>query len=118
MYTPSSSHPPHDNESISAALFSGLNILFDDYVSLKIASITDTSVAVVSSPQKADQSLATRPLATTSEPLFKVPAQRGIYSKVESSSNSATLHIGWTKPPLFVNTEYDPTNAFPAIVVL
>jgi hypothetical protein len=48
----------------------------------------------VSKPQKADQSLATSPLATTSEPLLTVPAHMGIYRRVESSSISATLHMG------------------------
>lgn len=86
-------------------LYSALKILFPASVSLNTASITDNSVAVVSRPQKALQSFATSPLATTSLPLLTVPAQSGIYNKVESSSISATLHMGWTRPPLFVSTE-------------
>ena len=69
-------------------------MLFPASVNLNIASTTDNSVDVVSSPQKADQSFATSPLATTSEPLFIVPAHNGIYKRVDNSSNSATLHIG------------------------
>jgi hypothetical protein len=75
-------------------LYSELKIDFPAAVSLNIASTTDNSVEVVSSPQKADQSLATSPLATTSEPLLTVPAQSGIYKRVDNSSISATLHIG------------------------
>jgi hypothetical protein len=86
-------------------LYSALNILLPASLNLKIASMTLNSVAVVSSPQKADQSLATMPPATTSDPLFTVPAHRGIYSRVDSSSSSATEHIGCTRPPLFVSTE-------------
>lgn len=83
-----------ESESIKVALYSAENIDLPVEDSLNIASITDTSVEVVSRPQKADQSLATMPLATTSDPLFTVPAQRGIYKIVLSSSSSATLHIG------------------------
>ena len=85
--------------------------------SLNTASITDNSVAVVSVPQNTDQSFATIPAPMLSLPLFTVPAQRGTWIRVESSSNSATPQIGWTNPPLFVKLEYVPTNAFPAIVV-
>lgn len=88
-----------------APLNSELNIDLPDSVSLKIASTTESSVEVVSRPQNADQSLATRPLATTSEPLLTVPAHKGIYRRVDNSSSSATLHMGWTRPPLLVNTE-------------
>lgn len=95
----------HVRESIRVPLYSALNIDFPASVSLKIASTTESSAAVVSNPQKADQSLATNPLATTSEPLLIVPAQSGIYNKVDNSSISATLHIGCTNPPLFVRTE-------------
>ena len=56
--------------------------------------MTESSAAVVSSPQKAAQSLAIRPLATTSDPLFTVPAQIGIYRRVDNSSISATLQRG------------------------
>lgn len=75
-------------------LISWVNFDLADSVSLNIASITESSAAVVSSPQKAAKSLAIRPLATTSEPLLTVPAQRGIYKSELSSSISATLHIG------------------------
>lgn len=74
-------------------------------VNLNTASTTDNSVAVVSKPQNALQSFATSPLATTSLPLFTVPAHNGIYRRVESSSISATLHMGCTNPPRFVSTE-------------
>lgn len=77
-----------------APLYSELKIDLPVSASLNIASTTDNSVDVVSSPQNADQSLATSPLATTSEPLLTVPAHKGIYNRVESSSSSATLHIG------------------------
>lgn len=80
-------------------------MLFPASVSLNTASMTDNSVAVVSRPQKALQSFATSPLATTSLPLLTVPAHNGIYRSVESSSISATLHMGCTRPPLFVRTE-------------
>lgn len=59
-------------------LYSAVKTDLLDSVSLKIASMTESSVEVVSRPQKADQSLATRPLATTSEPLLTVPAHNGI----------------------------------------
>jgi len=75
-------------------LYSELKILFPASVNLNTASTTESSVAVVSNPQKALQSFATSPLAITSLPLFTVPAQSGIYNKVESSSISATLHMG------------------------
>ena len=42
--------------------------------SLKAASITLISVAVVSSPVNAHQSLTTKPAPITSEPRFTVPA--------------------------------------------
>ena len=84
----------HDNVSINAPLFSALNIDFPCDASLNTASITDSSVAVVSVPQKTDQSFATIPAPMLSLPLFTVPAQRGTYKRVESSSNSATPHIG------------------------
>ena len=43
-------------------------------VSLKTLSITDSSVLVVSSPQKAHQSFTTIPAERTSLPRFTVPA--------------------------------------------
>ena len=90
---------------MSELLFSAVKMLFPAAVSLNIASITDNSVDVVSYPQNAVQSFANTPLAMTSLPRFTVPAQRGIYKSVESSSSSATLHIGCTRPPLFVNVQ-------------
>jgi hypothetical protein len=53
-------------------------------------STTETSVAVVSEPQNALQSLTTTPAETTSLPLLTVPATRGTCSSVESSSRSST----------------------------
>ena len=94
-----------ESESIKVALYSALKIDFPVDDNLNIASTTDTSVEVVSSPQKADQSLATIPLATTSEPLLTVPAHKGTYKIVLNSSNSATLHMGCTRPPLLVKQE-------------
>jgi len=41
-------------------------------------------VAVDSSPQKAAQSLTTKPAPITSDPLLIVPAQSGTWSKFES----------------------------------
>lgn len=67
-----------ESESMRVALYSEEKMDFPVEDSLNIASITETSVEVVSRPQKADQSLATIPLATTSEPLFTVPAHKGI----------------------------------------
>ena len=84
----------HESVSIRMPLFSAANILFPASVSLKIASTTDSSADVVSYPTKAVQSFANNPAPITSLPLFTVPAHRGIYKSVESSSNSATLHIG------------------------
>lgn len=63
---------------MSAPLYSALNIDFPLSLNLNIASMTDNSVDVVSSPQNADQSFATSPEATTSDPLFTVPAHKGI----------------------------------------
>jgi len=78
---------------------------------LNIASITDNSVAVVSCPVNAVQSLTTIADEITSLPLFTVPAHNGIYSNVDNSSSSATPHIGCTSPPLFEIAQYEPTNA-------
>ena len=80
--------------------------------------MTDISVAVVSVPVMAVQSLATMPAPITSLPLFTVPAHTGTCNIVESSSSSATLHNGCTSAPLFVISLYDPVNGYPAIVVL
>jgi hypothetical protein len=67
--------------------------------SRKVASMTETSVAVVSNPVKAHQSLTTRPAPITSEPRLTVPATRGIWSREESSSSSDREVLGWTSPP-------------------
>lgn len=45
--------------------------------SLKMDSITESSVEVVSAPQNPAQSLTMRPAPRTSEPRFTVPATRG-----------------------------------------
>jgi hypothetical protein len=52
--------------------------------SLKMASITLISIAVVSNPVNAHQSLTTRPAPITSEPRFTVPACRRPISENES----------------------------------
>jgi len=65
-------------------------------LSLKTLSTTDTSVAVVSDPQKAVQSLTAMPAETTSLPLLTVPATMGTCSSVDSSSRSSTDVCGWT----------------------
>jgi hypothetical protein len=67
--------------------------------SRKVASITLTSVAVVSKPVKAHQSLTTKPAPITSDPRLTVPATRGIWSRDESSSSSDREVLGWTRPP-------------------
>nr|AFK46495.1 unknown [Lotus japonicus] len=59
-------------------------------LSLKTLSITESSVAVVSEPQNAVQSLTVIPAAITSLPRFTVPATKGTWSRVESSSKSST----------------------------
>jgi len=51
-------------------------------------SMTEISVEVVSNPQKAAQSFTTRPDPITSLPLFIVPAHKGTYKRLESSSSS------------------------------
>jgi len=53
----------------------------------------------VTCPQKAAQSLTTSPAPTTSEPLLTVPATRGTCRSEESSSKSAVVVRGWTRPP-------------------
>ena len=84
--------------------------------SLKIDSMTEISVPVVSSPHIAHQSLTTMPAPTTSEPRFTVPATSGTCRREDSSSCSSTEVIGCTMPPWFVNRQYDPTSTCPAIV--
>ncbi len=85
----------------------------------KTFSMTEISVAVVSNPQKADQSFTTRPAPITSLPLFMVPAYEasgrhwivlcvhcfyrlttnGTWRSELSSSWSATVVLGCTIPP-------------------
>jgi len=65
------------------------------FLSLKMLSMTEISVEVVSSPQKADQSLTQRPAAMTSLPLLTVPATIGTCGdgrrqSLSSCSSSAT----------------------------
>jgi hypothetical protein len=64
-------------ESISEDLMSWTILVEEAPCSLKIPSITDISVEVVSRPQKALQSLTTKPAPITSDPLFTVPATKG-----------------------------------------
>lgn len=64
--------------------------------SLKIFSITEISVAVVSRPQNATQSLTTRPAPITSLPRLIVPATKGTWRREDNSSWSSTLVLGWT----------------------
>ena len=73
--------------------------------SLKIDSTTDSSVAVVSTPQNAAQSLTIMPAPTTSLPRFTVPATRGTCSREESSSMSSMEVLGCTSPPWFVKAQ-------------
>mmetsp|Transcript_3340 Transcript_3340/g.6945 ORF Transcript_3340/g.6945 Transcript_3340/m.6945 type:complete len:225 (+) Transcript_3340:174-848(+) len=58
-------------------------------LSLNTDSITCSSVAVVSSPQKAIQSLAAMPAEITSLPRFTVPATSGTCNSDDSSSKSS-----------------------------
>lgn len=67
--------------------------------SRNVASMTDTSVAVVSSPAKAHQSFTTIPAPMTSDPRLTVPATSGTCSREDSSSSSARVVFGWTSPP-------------------
>ena len=59
-------------------------------------STTESSVAVVSRPQKAAQSLQTMPAPMTSLPLLTVPATNGTCKSDESSSKSSTEVCGCT----------------------
>ena len=86
--------------------------------SLKMLSTTLISVDVVSMPTNPHQSLTTTPPPSTSDPLLIVPATSGTCSKELSSSISSTDVRGWTRPPTFVNLQYEPTSAFPATVCL
>ena len=67
--------------------------------SLKMLSMTDISVEVVSKPQKADQSLTTIPEPITSLPLLTVPAINGIWRSDDNSFCASTLIRGCNKPP-------------------
>lgn len=109
-------------------------------LSLKTLSITESSVEVVSIPQKDTQSFTTIPAAITSLPLFTVPAYifyfnnkylnfyffryknyltaSGTCNKDDNSSWSCMDVFGWTNPPWFDNTEYDPTKTLLATVCL
>jgi hypothetical protein len=60
--------------STSDALRSLLIVLALASFRWKMLSITESSVLVVSDPQKAQKSFTTSPAAITSEPLFTVPA--------------------------------------------
>lgn len=66
------------------------------FLSLNTFSITEFSVAVVSKPTNALQSLATSPAPTTSLPRLTVPAMSGTWSSDESSSRSSTDVCGCT----------------------
>lgn len=68
-------------------------------VSLKMFSMTEISVEVVSKPQKQVQSFTTKPEPINSEPRLTVPAINGICSREESSSCTSTLMRGCTRPP-------------------
>ncbi len=63
---------------------------------LNMLSITLISVDVVSSPQKADQSFTQSPAASTSLPLFTVPATIGTWRSDDNSSWSSTDVRGCT----------------------
>ncbi len=60
--------------------------LMVESLNLNTFSITLISVAVVSIPQNAIQSLTTKPPPITSLPLFTVPATKGIWSNEDNSS--------------------------------
>lgn len=67
-------------------------------LSLKMLSMTESSVLVVSSPQKAHQSLTTIPAAITSLPRFTVPACRDMAAMSRSwhsSSHSPGTGLCW-----------------------
>lgn len=87
---------PQTIESIRLARISFT--MFDGWLSrsLKTLSMTDSSVDVVSSPQNAAQSLATKPPPMTSLPRFTVPATNGTCSREDSSSKSSTDVEGCT----------------------
>lgn len=61
---------------------------------LNMPSTTEISVEVVSKPQNAHQSLATRPADMTSDPLLIVPATKGTCNNDDNSSKSSTVVRG------------------------
>lgn len=65
----------------------------------KTLSMTLSSVAVVSRPVTASQSLTTMPAPTTLEPRLREPATRGTWRSEDSSSWSWIEVLGWTRPP-------------------
>ena len=79
-------------------------------VSLKTLSITDSSVLVVSSPQKAHQSFTTIPAERTSLPRFTVPAcvsgEGGREDVVRSTRRRKRnySHISLLSHPLMLST--------------
>lgn len=75
--------------SINDFLISSTMALGWASLSLNTLSMTDNSVAVVSEPQNAVQSFTVMPAAITSLPRFTVPATRGTWRSVESSSKSS-----------------------------
>ena len=84
------------NLSINESLIWVLMALGWASPNLNTLSMTDSSVDVVSIPQKPIQSLTTIPAAMTSLPLLTVPATRGTCRSEDSSSWSSTDVFGWT----------------------
>lgn len=82
--------------SIREALISLTILLGWASRSLNTLSITESSVAVVSNPQKAVQSLTTKPAPMTSLPLFTVPATSGTCNNDDNSSKSSIDVCGCT----------------------
>lgn len=87
---------PYDIVSIRDARISLTMLLGCESRSLNTLSITESSVAVVSSPQNAVQSLTTKPAPTTSLPRFTVPATSGTCNSDDSSSRSSIDVCGCT----------------------
>lgn len=69
------------------------------WFSLKMLSITESSVVVVLVPQNAVQSLTIIPAASNSLPRFTVPATSGICNNEDNSSSSCEVVLGWITPP-------------------
>ena len=82
--------------SMSDALISVSIVPGAASLSFNTLSITDSSVAVVSKPANAAQSLATSPPPITALPRFTVPATSGTWRREESSSRSSTDVWGCT----------------------